>query len=141
MSQPPQSNGAADAASRSSQGKSVERFSDQAALADAVGDKARRHIIARGKEEDSLWFGLGAFGVIGWSIALPTVIGIGIGLWIDLTWGDSYAWTVSLMFAGLTLGIFSAWRWMSDEQTEMEKEKTRRADAIARKEEEARKKP
>lgn len=92
-------------------------------LADTVGAKAQRHLRARGKARGSVWFGLGAFGVIGWSIAVPTLAGIALGLWIDVTWPGRFSWTLALMLAGVTLGAFNAWYWISQEQHTMEREK------------------
>lgn len=95
-------------------------------LADTVGAKAQRHLRARGKARGSVWFGLGAFGVIGWSIAVPTLAGIALGLWIDVTWPGRLSWTLALMLAGVTLGAFNAWYWISQEQLAMEREKGER---------------
>ena len=30
-----------------------------------------------------VWFGLGMMGLIGWSVAIPTVLGAALGLWLD----------------------------------------------------------
>lgn len=95
-------------------------------LAEAVGAKAHRHLRAQDKARGSVWFGLGAFGVIGWSIAVPTLAGIALGLWIDVTWPGHLSWTLALMLAGVTVGAFNAWYWISQEQRAMEKEKGRR---------------
>lgn len=95
-------------------------------LVETVGDKAERRLAAQHKEERSLWFGLGAFGVIGWSIAIPTLIGVGIGLWLDLSWPSDFSWTLALLLAGVVIGCFNAWYWMNKEQREMEIEKRER---------------
>src|SRR5690606_13754501 len=95
-------------------------------LAETVGAKAHRHLRAQDKARGSVWFGLGAFGVIGWSIAVPTLAGIALGLWIDFTWPGRLSWTLALMLAGVTVGAFNAWYWISQEQRAMEKEKGRR---------------
>ncbi len=95
-------------------------------LAETVGAKAHRHLRAQDKAQGSVWFGLGAFGVIGWSIAVPTLAGIALGLWIDVTWPGRLSWTLALMLAGVTVGAFNAWYWISQEQRAMEKGKGRR---------------
>lgn len=99
----------------------------QTQFTESVGDKAQRRLAAEGKEEGSLWFGLGAFGVIGWSIAIPTLIGVAAGLWIDVSWPGSFSWTLALLLAGVTAGAFNAWYWMSREQASMEREKRERS--------------
>ena len=94
-------------------------------LAETVGAKAQRHLRARDKARGSVWFGLGAFGLVGWSIAVPTLAGIALGLWIDFTWPGRFSWTLALMLAGVTVGAFNAWYWISQEQNAMEREKGR----------------
>ena len=79
-----------------------------------VGSKAERRIRAR-RERSSVWFGLGMFGIIGWSIAVPTVLGIMSGLWIDRHWPSPVSWTLTLLFIGIVLGCMNAWRWVKRE--------------------------
>jgi ATP synthase protein I len=82
---------------------------------DHVNKKERRKIRARNEKEQNIWFGLGMFGVIGWSIAVPTLLGIFIGLWIDRNWPSQFSWTLMLMFAGLIVGCMNAWNWIHKE--------------------------
>lgn len=103
-----------------------EQTDAQTDLIETVGEKALRRLAAQRKGRHSLWYGLGAFGVIGWSIAIPTVIGAALGLWLDRTWPGPFSWTLALLLAGVCVGIFNAWYWMSEEQQEMETEKTQR---------------
>lgn len=79
-----------------------------------VERKALRHIRAR-REQHSVWFGLGMFGLIGWSIAVPTLGGIALGIWLDEHWPGEVSWTLTLLFAGLMLGCVNAWRWVKHE--------------------------
>lgn len=97
----------------------------QAALIESVGEKATRRLAARDKQDRSLWFGLGAFGVIGWSVAIPTLVGVALGLWLDWTMTDDFSWTLALLLGGVALGCFNAWYWMSKEQGAMEVERKR----------------
>jgi len=80
-----------------------------------VGEKAVRRLRARSQRNRSIWFGLGMFGLIGWSIAVPTVAGIALGVWIDRHWPGPISWTLSLLFVGLALGCINAWRWIQRE--------------------------
>ena len=43
-----------------------------------------KKIKARREKDHVIWFGLGMFGLDGWSVAVPTLIGIALGIWIDL---------------------------------------------------------
>jgi len=80
-----------------------------------VEKKARRKLIARNQRQRNLWFGLGMFGLIGWSIAVPTLIGVSLGLWIDRTWPTHISWTITLLFVGVVLGCRQAWQWIKRE--------------------------
>ena len=68
------------------------------------------------------WFGLGLFGLIGWSVALPTVAGVGIGIFIDSRFESGYSWTLILLAGGLILGCVNAWFWVSREREKIHEE-------------------
>lgn len=59
--------------------------------------------------------GLGMFGLVGWSVALPTVLGIALGIWLDSRSTSGYSWTLMLMIGGLLLGAITAWYWVRRE--------------------------
>jgi ATP synthase protein I len=80
-----------------------------------VGAKEARKIRARQEKYRSVWFGLGMFGLVGWSVAIPTLIGIAVGIWIDTTWKSPYSWTLMLLFAGVVVGCLNAWYWVKRE--------------------------
>lgn len=50
---------------------------------EAIGNRARRMQAARNNPGPSPLRGIGVFGMIGWSIAVPTVDGAFLGLWLD----------------------------------------------------------
>ncbi|MBI1298936.1 hypothetical protein GC175_28730 [bacterium] len=89
-------------------------------LVEQVSVKERRKLRARRSQAESIWFGLGTFGIIGWAIAIPTLLGILLGLWLDSRYPAGFSWTVALLFAGVTLGIFNAWYWVSREREQIE---------------------
>lgn len=82
---------------------------------DEIGRKAERKLKARSERDRSVWFGLGMFGLVGWSIAIPTVLGIALGLWLDSQLDDRISWTLTLMFVGVVLGCLNAWHWVKRE--------------------------
>lgn len=84
-------------------------------MVDAVEEKAARKLKARQTGRRSIWFGLGMFGLIGWSVALPTLAGVALGLWIDRHWPSRISWTLTLLFVGVVLGCLNAWRWIKRE--------------------------
>jgi ATP synthase protein I len=82
---------------------------------DIIARKEARRIRAKRKAHRSVWFGLGMFGLIGWSITIPTLIGTAIGMWIDAKWNGRYSWTLMLLLTGLVMGCLNAWRWVKNE--------------------------
>ena len=86
----------------------------RAPLSETAGDKAERKLKAR-QEKKGVWFGLGLFGLIGWSITLPTVLGIALGVWIDSSFQGRFSWTLMLLVAGVVIGCLNAWHWLTKE--------------------------
>lgn len=82
-----------------------------------VGRKADRRIEAK-RRSDSVWFWLGMLGLIGWSVTIPTVIGVAIGLWLDRVAPTSFSWTLTMLVVGLALGLLTAWFWVSRESAD-----------------------
>jgi ATP synthase protein I len=85
--------------------------------------REKRKLRARKKKADEVWFGLGMFGMVGWSVAIPTVLGIFAGVWIDLAWPSSYSWTLMLLIVGLVLGCLNAWFWVNRQRKAINKER------------------
>ena len=85
-------------------------------FSETVGAKEVRKTKARREKESVVWFGLGMFGVLGWSVVIPTLLGIGLGIWIDIKWPSRYSWTLMLLIIGLILGCLNAWLWITSEQ-------------------------
>jgi ATP synthase protein I len=85
-------------------------------ISQSVDWQAQRKLKARRDKRHSVWFGLGMFGLIGWSIAIPTLAGIALGLWIDRQWPGQVSWTLTLLFVGVALGCMNAWRWIGKER-------------------------
>lgn len=90
-------------------------------FAEQVGTKAVRKLKAR-RNSNPVWFGLGMMGLIGWSVVIPTLLGAGLGLWLDARHPARHSWTLALLVAGLVLGCWNAWRWVSKEDKAMQEE-------------------
>lgn len=65
-------------------------------------------------EGSEIMFGLNLFGIVGWSISIPTLLGIALGIFLDKRFTHSFSWTLTLLFAGIILGSFNAWRWIKE---------------------------
>lgn len=92
-------------------------------LADQIGAKAERKLKARRSGIPGLWFGLGMMGLIGWSVAVPTLLGAALGLWLDQRYPGGRSWTLALLMAGLAVGCLNAWHWVDKEDRAMRDDK------------------
>jgi ATP synthase protein I len=77
-----------------------------------VERKGALRLRAQRQTENTVWFGLGMFGIVGWSVAIPTLIGVAIGIWIDRTYPSRFSWTLMLLIGGVMLGCLNAWYWV-----------------------------
>ena len=50
---------------------------------------------------------------IGWSIAVPGVLGFAVGHWLDDRYGMGIALSAGLGLLGLALGCYGAWRYVA----------------------------
>ena len=91
-------------------------------FAGQVGAKATRKLKARRNPKPGVWFGLGMMGLIGWSVAIPTLLGAALGLWLDRRFPGGRSWTLALLVAGLMIGCLNAWFWVSKEDKAMREE-------------------
>ncbi|MGK7911338.1 MAG: AtpZ/AtpI family protein [Synechococcus sp.] len=80
-----------------------------------IREKSIRKQQARQEREKGVWFWMGTFGLVGWSVSIPTLGGIALGIWIDRRWPSPYSWTLMLLFAGLGIGCWNAWFWIRQE--------------------------
>ena len=79
-----------------------------------IARKSERKIKAR-REPQGIWVGLRMFGMVGWSVVFPALLGIGLGMWLDTHIESKYSWTLMLLLIGVALGCFNAWYWISKE--------------------------
>jgi ATP synthase protein I len=91
---------------------------DRTDFSAAIDAKVTRKIKARHSTQ-GVWFGLGMMGLIGWSVAVPTLLGAAIGVWLDSRLPGKHAWTLALLTAGLVLGCWNAWQWVAKEDKAM----------------------
>jgi len=99
--------------------KSVKPISS---LSEAVGAKAERKLKAQRKSVQGVWFGLGMMGLIGWSVAVPTLLGAALGIWLDKNHPGKHAWTLALLVIGLFIGCLNAWHWVIKEDKAMQED-------------------
>jgi ATP synthase protein I len=81
-----------------------------------IGSSEARMIRRKTRGDRGLWRPMAMIGVIGWTVAVPMLIGIAIGTWIDHRWPSRFSWTLMLLVAGLGLGCLLAWTRIKREQ-------------------------
>lgn len=87
-----------------------ERFRHQ------IARKAERKLRARDTEERNAWFWLGMFGLVGWAVAVPSLLGVALGLWLDRHWpAGEVSWTLTFLIIGVAIGCLNAWYWIQRE--------------------------
>jgi ATP synthase protein I len=91
-------------------------------LSQEVGAKAARKLRAQRHVTRTVWFGLGMMGLIGWSVAIPTLLGALLGLWLDQRYPGGRSWTLALLVGGLAIGCLNAWHWVTKEDKAMRDE-------------------
>ena len=84
----------------------ADRFTQKVAQKETLRIRGLKH------KDETVWFGLGMFGIVGWAIAIPTLIGIALGLWIDRTWPSQYSWALMFLIAGVVIGCINAAYWV-----------------------------
>lgn len=95
---------------------------EPSALSRKVGAKVARKLKARRNATPGVWYGLGMMGLIGWSIAIPTLLAAALGLWLDSQKLGERSWTLALLVAGLAIGCLNAWLWVAKEHKAMRDE-------------------
>ena len=89
-------------------------------FSDEIDAKAKRMLKSRQQNpNEQVWFGLGMMGLVGWSVVIPTLVGVVTGIWLDRGSSHRYSWTLMLMIGGLLLGCLNAWYWVEKQDQEM----------------------
>lgn len=73
-------------------------------LSETVGSMEARKLRARRRRLRSIWLGFASSGLVGWSVVVPLLLGIGLGVWLDRHYPARHSWTLTLLVAGLGLG-------------------------------------
>jgi len=88
-----------------------------------IGEKEKRKQKSLRENKQSIWFGLGMFGMVGWSVAVPTLLGAALGIWLDKIYPQPFSWTLTFLVLGLLAGCLIAWYWVAKEDKEMNQNK------------------
>lgn len=97
----------------------ITKNSDQEKFfSEEVAKKERLKLKAQ-KEKNGVWFGLGMMGMVGWSVAVPALLGAALGIWMDKSYPQSFSWTLTFLMAGIISGVIIAWSWVNKEDKEV----------------------
>ncbi len=88
-----------------------------------IAEKEKRKLKALREKNGSVWFGLGMFGMVGWSVAVPALLGALLGMWLDKHYPETFSWTLTFLIIGLLTGSIIAWYWVTKENKEMHQNK------------------
>lgn len=81
-------------------------------LAEAARRAAERQKRGQENPEPSLGARLGQMGILGWTIVVPTLLGLVVGRWLDTQFSTGIMFATALLMLGAAFGLWSAWRWM-----------------------------
>ncbi|HTT00860.1 MAG TPA: AtpZ/AtpI family protein [Steroidobacteraceae bacterium] len=85
---------------------------DHEQLGQAVRKRRGRREFLQRHGERSLGQNLAMIGALGWTIVVPTLLGIFAGRWLDRALDAGIFWTLGLLVVGLGAGCTFAWRRM-----------------------------
>lgn len=105
-----------------------QKASSAARLHREVEAQEQRKLRARGQGREGLWFGFASFGLIGWSVAVPTLLGVALGIWLDRRYPSRFSWTLMLLGVGIAVGCLNAWHWVSRQHRAIRKQDEGRKD-------------
>lgn len=88
-----------------------------------IAAKEKQKLKALRNKDKGVWRGLGMMGMVGWSVAVPTLIGAALGFWLDKKYPQTFSWTLTCLVIGLFGGSIIAWYWVNKEDKEMHNNK------------------
>ena len=97
----------------------TDKEKDSNLFSKQIGEKEKRKLKALHEKKQSIWFGLGMVGMVGWSVAVPALFGAAFGIWLDKTYPQTFSWTISFLMLGILSGCMIAWHWIAKEDKEM----------------------
>jgi ATP synthase protein I len=81
-----------------------------------IAEKENRKLKSLQGKKESPWSGFGMFGMVGWSVAVPALLGTALGIWLDKSYPQSFSWTLTCLVTGLFTGCIIAWNWINKEE-------------------------
>lgn len=85
------------------------------ALRRIVLRKTARRERARQRGDESPWAWLGTFGLVGWTVVVPTLLGVAAGVYVDNRVDSRISFTITFLILGAATGLTMAWYWVRRE--------------------------
>jgi ATP synthase protein I len=98
----------------------MENVNDKSGFSATIKTIEDRKLKEKGKKVNPIFMGFSMFGLVGWSVVVPTLLGTGLGVWLDKSHPQKFSWTLSLLIAGLIVGCSMAVYWVRSEDMSME---------------------
>lgn len=95
--------------------KNRHKPAQQDPFGQAIERRVQRRLRGDKRGRNELLFWLGLTGIVGWSIAVPTVLGILLGRWMDEQWPGPTSWVLTLLIVGVITGCLNAAYWVKRE--------------------------
>lgn len=100
----------------------TESSQRQKKFSQMIESKEKRRLKEKRKSKRGVLYGLGMFGLVGWSVVVPTLAGALLGFWLDKRFHGMQSWTLTFLLIGLIIGCISAWHWVSREHNDIHKD-------------------
>lgn len=100
----------------------TESSQRQKKFSQMIESKEKRRLKEKRKSKRGVLYGLGMFGLVGWSVVVPTLAGVLLGFWLDKRFHGTQSWTLTFLLIGLIIGCISAWHWVSREHNDIHKD-------------------
>ena len=84
-------------------------------LGEAVRTRQERRERWQREGERSIGQNLAMIGTLGWTVVVPTLLGVFAGRWLDRHFGSGVFWSLGLLVAGLAFGCSLAWKRIHSE--------------------------
>ena len=101
----------------------VKNIKNEDFFSGQIAAKEKQKLKALKNKDKGVWMGLGVMGMVGWSVAVPTLLGAALGVWLDKKYPEHFSWTLSCLILGLVTGSIIAWYWVAKEDKEMHNDK------------------
>lgn len=77
--------------------------------------KSLRRERARRRGSQNIWTWMGTFGLVGWTVVVPTLLGLAFGLYLDDRIDTSISFAITFLVVGAAAGTSMAWYWVRQE--------------------------